>query len=107
MAARSPRGYCDRAVASGRWLPQLRAGNIGFVLRWNKRQKLLCSWGEARTAWEIRPGKRWWAYRWLPDRHTAERHKVALLAVCDPPSLHSRCGWCLHGPLGTTSRASS
>jgi hypothetical protein len=72
----------DREFATGPWLPLMLEYTIRFVLRWKKRNKLLDGWGEARKAWEITRGKRWWQYRHLHDSHTGERHRVGVLAVC-------------------------
>lgn len=83
----------DRGFASGPWLQMMLKAEIRFVLRWKKRNKLLDQWGEARKAWQITRGKRSWDYRLLRDTHTAERHKVGVVAVCVTHPTHPQPLW--------------
>ena len=48
---------------------------------------------KARKAWGITRGKRSWAYRWLRDTHTGERHKVGVVAVCVTHPEHPQPLW--------------
>jgi hypothetical protein len=90
---RDVRHLWDREFASGAWLQIFFEANIRFVVRWKKRNKLLDTWGEARKAWEITRGKRSWEHRWLYDRHTGQRQKVGVVAVCVTHPEHPQPLW--------------
>jgi hypothetical protein len=78
---RQVRHVFDRGFASGPWLHTLLEGELRFVLRWKKRQKLLDGWGEVRKAWQIAQGKRSWEYRALRDPRTGQARKVGIVAL--------------------------
>lgn len=90
---RTVRHLFDRGFAHGPWLTQILDGNLRFVLRWKKRQKLLDGWGELRNAWQIAQGKRSAGYRRLRDKRSRAVHKVGIVALPVNHPDHARPLW--------------
>ena len=88
----------DRGFASRRWLDEVLARHLRFVLRWPGRYHLLgtrTGW-ESVNAWQLVRGQRSWDFRLLWDaRHHCDRRTgVLALPVWRPDDLtHARPLW--------------
>jgi len=67
---RRVRHIWDRGDAGSGWIQRALAAHLWFVVRWEKGNKRLDNWGDARKAWERARGTRAQSYRMLRDSRT-------------------------------------
>jgi hypothetical protein len=71
----------DRGFCGGPWLAQASQYGVRFVLRWQKRYKLIDSQGANRKAWEITRGRRSWDHQQIWDARRHCQRKTGVVAV--------------------------